>query len=99
MKTPWIQYEFMWIIRPDLSQEEMKQEIDRVMKVLNKSRRFQLNSRGNRKLAYQIGKYQEGHYIQMEFDGYGQIVNQLEKYLQLNENALRFMILRKTRRK
>nr|YP_009968408.1 30S ribosomal protein S6 [Cyanidiococcus yangmingshanensis]QMX77509.1 30S ribosomal protein S6 [Cyanidiococcus yangmingshanensis]UNJ15892.1 ribosomal protein S6 [Cyanidioschyzonaceae sp. 3]WDB00419.1 ribosomal protein S6 [Cyanidiococcus yangmingshanensis] len=95
MKTPWIEYELMWMIRPDLSQEEMKQEIDGVMKVLSESRRVQLNGRSQRKLAYQIGKYQEAHYVQMEFDGYGQLVKKLEKYLQVNENGLRFMILKK----
>nr|NP_849000.1 ribosomal protein S6 [Cyanidioschyzon merolae strain 10D]Q85G29.1 RecName: Full=Small ribosomal subunit protein bS6c; AltName: Full=30S ribosomal protein S6, chloroplastic [Cyanidioschyzon merolae strain 10D]QFV16963.1 30S ribosomal protein S6 [Cyanidioschyzon merolae]QFV17141.1 30S ribosomal protein S6 [Cyanidioschyzon merolae]BAC76162.1 30S ribosomal protein S6 [Cyanidioschyzon merolae strain 10D] len=95
MKKPWIEYELMWLIRPDLNQEEIKKEIEAVMKVLEESRRVQLNGKTTRKLAYKIGKYEEGHYVQMEFDGYGRIVKKLEKYLQVNEKGLRYMILRK----
>jgi hypothetical protein len=46
---------------------------------------------GKRKLAYEIRKFQKGHYFQVNFLGDGSFVPDLERMLRLDVDVLRFL--------
>ena len=49
---------------------------------------------GKRKLAYEIAKFQKGHYYVLSFLDDGQVVGELERNLRIEESVLRFMTIR-----
>ena len=60
--TDQIYYETMYILRPDIAEDEVSNHIDKYNKLLEKVGGKILDSqmRGKRRLAYQIAKHREG---------------------------------------
>ena len=59
-----IYYETMYILRPDIAEDEVNNHIDKYNKLLEEQGGKVLDSqrRGKRRLAYQIDKHREGIY-------------------------------------
>ena len=53
-----------------------------------------IQHRGRRHLSYNILHYYDGIYVQVNYEGNGQLVRFLEKHLRLNDNVLRYLILK-----
>ena len=49
---------------------------------------------GKRQLAYRISKHTKGHYWQLNFSGTGETVSELEKFLRISEDVIRFLTVR-----
>jgi small subunit ribosomal protein S6 len=50
---------------------------------------------GKKKLAYEIRKFQKGHYLALMYLDTGKAVSELERSLRLDESILRFLTVRK----
>ena len=61
-ETPY--YETMYILRPDIPEEEVDSHLKKYTEILEKSENEVLDSqmRGKRRLAYPIAKHKEGIY-------------------------------------
>lgn len=89
-----INYELMFILRPDLGERDTGKELDEI--------RNQLASEGAkithedlwgvRELAYRIKKEEEGYYAIFNFDLEGSKVSELEKWLNIHQPVLRYLI-------
>ena len=91
-----IYYETMYILRPDIAEDEVKNHIDKYNKLLEEFGGKILDSqmRGKRRLAYQISKHREGVYVQLSHEGDGQHVAKIEKAMRLSEDVIRFMTVK-----
>ena len=73
-------YETMYILRPDIPEEEVDNHLKKYSEILEKSETEVLDSqmRGKRRLAYPIAKHKEGIYVQLSHTGDGQLIAILE---------------------
>lgn len=91
------EYELVYIIQPELDNDETKAVDERVAQAVaaNNGQIVSTEIWGQRKLAYPIKNFFEGYYIlhnvQMPSNG----VAAVERTLRLNEDVIRFLVIRK----
>ena len=91
-----IYYETMYILRPDIAEEEVTKHIEKYNKTLEDNGGKVLDSqmRGKRRLAYQIAKHREGIYVQLSHQGDGQHIFKIEKAMRLSEDVIRYLTVK-----
>ena len=89
-------YETMYILRPDIPEEEVDSHLKKYTEILEKSGTEVLDSqmRGKRRLAYPISKHKEGIYVQLSHKGNGQQVATLERAMRLSEDVIRYLTVK-----
>ena len=91
-----IYYETMYILRPDIAEEEVTKHIEKYNKILENNGGKVLDSqmRGKRRLAYPISKHREGIYVQLSHQGDGQHIAKIEKAMRLSEDVIRYLTIK-----
>ncbi|MDQ6990926.1 MAG: 30S ribosomal protein S6 [Mariprofundaceae bacterium] len=91
-------YETIFIVNPDVSQENTEQLTDELVERVEKAsgRIVKREYWGARPLSYSIQKRKRGHYILLVTDGEPQAVQALESAIRLEERILRFLTTRLT---
>ena len=91
-----IYYETMYILRPDIAEEEVTKHMEKYNKTLEKNGGKVLDSqmRGKRRLAYPIAKNREGIYVQLSHQGDGQHIAKIEKAMRLSDDVIRYMTIK-----
>ena len=91
-----IYYETMYILRPDIAEEEVTKHIEKYNKTLENNGGKVLDSqmRGKRRLAYPIAKHREGIYVQLSHQGDGQHIAKIEKAMRLSEDVIRYLTIK-----
>ena len=86
----------MYILRPDIAEEEVSKHIEKYNKLLENMGGKILDSqmRGKRRLAYTIAKNREGIYVQLSHQGDGQHIEKIEKAMRLSEDVIRYMTIK-----
>ena len=94
--TNQIYYETMYILRPDIAEDEVTNHINKYNKLLEELGGKILDSqmRGKRRLAYQIAKHREGIYVQLSHQGDGQHIFKIEKAMRLSEDVIRYLTVK-----
>jgi small subunit ribosomal protein S6 len=89
-------YEMMYVLRPDLSEEQLNGIVNKYRDFLTDQGATDLNVqiRGRRRLAYDIKRYQDGIYVQMNYKASGKQVAPLERAMRLSEEVLRYLTIR-----
>jgi small subunit ribosomal protein S6 len=89
-------YEMMYILRPDLSEEQVEQTVEkyRTFIVDYQAEDITIQNRGKKRLAYLIGKHQDGIYIQMNYKADGKQVAPLERAMRLSEEVIRYLTIK-----
>ncbi len=89
------EYEVMFIVSPELTEDPLEKVTTRISKVIAKSNGTvaSLEDLGTKTLAYKINKKSQGHYFLCRFNGPGGLVAELERNLRLDESILRFMVI------
>tara|TARA_B100000579_G_scaffold285864_1_gene236915 strand:+ start:2232 stop:2669 length:438 start_codon:yes stop_codon:yes gene_type:complete len=89
-------YETMYILRPDIPEEEVDSHLKKYSEMLEKAGTEVLDSqmRGKRRLAYPIAKHKEGIYVQLSHNGNGQQVAVLERAMRLSEDVIRYLTVK-----
>lgn len=89
-------YETMYILRSDLNEEQVGQNITKYETILreNGGQNIQVQNRGKRRLAYDIGKHREGIYVQMNYEGPGGQVAPMERAMRLSEEVIRYLTIK-----
>ena len=87
------QYETVFITTPVLSEEQMKETVEKFKKILqqNGGEIVSEENWGLRKLAYPIQKKSTGFYNLLEFKAESQIIDTLEIEFKRDERILRFL--------
>ena len=89
-------YETVFILTPVLSDEQMKEAVEKFKDVLQQNGAEVVNEEawGLRKLAYPIQKKSTGFYCLLEFKGEPTIVKKLEVAFRRDERVIRFLTFR-----
>ena len=93
-QTPY--YVTMYILRPDIPEEEVESHLTKYRDILVETGADVLDNqmRGKRRLAYPIAKHKEGIYVQLSHNGDGQQVAVLEKAMRLSEDVIRYLTVK-----
>lgn len=85
-------YETIYIVQPDLGDEEIKALSTKVQDVIaSMNGDFKrLEDWGTRKLAYAINKNPRGRYFYLRFDGDSALIAELERRLRLDDKVIRY---------
>ncbi|MCP6758985.1 30S ribosomal protein S6 [Pelatocladus sp. BLCC-F211] len=88
-------YETMYILRPDLGDEQVEQIIAKYENLLREqgADKIQSQNRGKRRLAYEIQRQRDGIYIQLNYTGPGKMIAVLERAMRLSEEVIRYLTL------
>lgn len=91
-------YETMYILRPDIPEEEVDTHIAKYRDLVIEAGGTVLDTqmRGKRRLAYPISKHREGIYVQLNHDGDGQQVAPLERAMRLSEDVIRYLTVKQS---
>ncbi|MCP9850332.1 30S ribosomal protein S6 [Cyanobium sp. Morenito 9A2] len=89
-------YETMYILRPDIPEEEVEAHVTKYRDLVTEAGAEVLESqmRGKRRLAYPIAKHKEGIYVQLTHNGDGQQVVALERAMRLSEDVIRYLTVK-----
>ncbi len=89
-------YELTYILNPLLSEEQVKEIIERINEFIkaNGGEIVEVQEWGLRRLAYPIEKKRNGYYVNLYFRASTQMIPKLERVLQLDENVMRHLVLR-----
>jgi len=92
-------YETLFVVKPTLTEEEIKSQIERVKAVLEKegAELLATDDMGMRKLAYPVEKNSRGYYSVLYFKASGQTIAELERNLKINEEVIKFLTIRYTK--
>ncbi len=87
------QYETVFIATPVLSENQMKEAVQKFKKVItdNKGEIIHEENWGLKKLAYPIQKKSTGFYYLIEFKGPGELIEKLEIQYRRDERIIRFL--------
>ena len=85
-------YETIYIVQPDLGEEEIKGLSTKVQDIVaSMNGDFKrLEDWGARKLAYPINKTTRGRYFYLRFDGDAPLIAELERRLRLDDKVIRY---------
>ena len=88
-------YETLFIVRPDIEEEDLNKVVGRVEDSIRSSGGTILESEvwGKRRLAYEVKKYTEGIYVKVNFDAPPVVVEKLRDHFRFNEDVIRNLIV------
>jgi len=89
-------YETMYILRPDMGDEQVEQAITKYQSFLKEqgATDIEITHRGRRRLAYEIDRHREGIYIQMNYAAAGSAVASMERAMRLSEEVIRYLTIK-----
>ena len=88
-------YESLYILRPDLQEEEVEALAKEVESQITGDGGTIVRSEiwGKRRLAYEVQKCSEGYYILVRFEASPVFVARLENYFRLTDSVVRYLML------
>ena len=91
------EFDTTFIVQPEISEEGREALIGKLRGVLERSGAtpLEVDDMGKKKLAYEIKKFQKGHYLSLFYLDKGQAVAELERALRLDESVLRWLTVRR----
>jgi small subunit ribosomal protein S6 len=89
------EYEIIYVIRPDLSDEDRAAKIERIHSLItdNGGQLGKVEDWGKRVLAYEIKHYADGYYGLTEFQISPENVNSIGERLNIDEEILRYQTI------
>jgi len=89
-------YETIFIINPDLGEDEVQNAVTKFTGIISSQNGVQLKLEdwGRRRLAYKIEKFSQGYYILADFAGMPAGVAELERNLKIDDRIIRFLSIK-----
>ena len=89
-------YEVMYIVNPDLAEDEVTKLNENLQGVIENQGGsiVKLENMGRRKMAYEIDRKTEGHYVLFEVEGSGREIAELERRMRVNDAVMRYITVR-----
>ncbi|MDQ6713003.1 MAG: 30S ribosomal protein S6 [Candidatus Dormibacteraeota bacterium] len=89
-------YELMYIVKPDLDDQAVQQEIEKVGQLIqtNGGQVKKVTPWGKRRLAYTVKDNREGHYVVAEFDLDQAKVQEVDRVLKISDTVFRHLLVR-----
>ena len=89
-------YEHVLLARQDLAQSQVDALAETATSIIegNGGRVVKTETWGLRGLAYRIAKNRKAHYVALDFEAPANVVAELERQTQINEDVIRYMTVR-----
>ena len=88
-------YELMFIVRPDMVDEELNKLISTLeSSVTSAGGTVKSEIWGKRRLAYTVRKFNDGIFVLLIIDGTGAMVHEVERRLRVTEPVIKFITVR-----
>ena len=89
-------YELMFIVRPDMTEEDLDKLISTLQSVIPTSggSLVKVEKMGKRRLAYTVRRFHDGIYVLMVIEGGGPVIHELERRLRVSEPVIKFLTVR-----
>ena len=89
-------YELMFIVRPDMTEEDLDKLISTLQSVVPTSGGTvkSVDKMGKRRLAYTVRKFHDGVYVLLVVEGGGAVIHELERRLRVTEPVIKFLTVR-----
>jgi small subunit ribosomal protein S6 len=89
-------YESIFIVRPNVTEEEVTKVVEKMKGVIDKSggTLLQTENWGKRKLAYEVEKEKKGTYVIFRFKGDGKVINDLEHTYRMEDSIIKFLTVK-----
>ena len=86
-------YETIFIVDPDLSDEERSPLFERLKPLFPQLDGFlvMVDEWGTKNLAYEIKKKKRGYYVRLDYCGAGPLVNEIERFFRIDDRVLKYM--------
>jgi len=86
-------YETIFILRPDLGENQVKQSLKRVEDIVatGGGELVETDEWGIRELAYRIKRERRGYYVRLDYVANGAVMNEVERNLKLMDESLRHL--------
>lgn len=89
-------YELMYIINPNLSEEETAAVVEKFKALVEQNGTLEeMEGMGKRKLAYEINYISEGYYVLVKFTSGPDFPAELDRVLGITDGILRSLITRR----
>ncbi len=89
-------YELMFIVRPDMAEEDLDKLISTLESQVTTTGGTvkSVERMGKRRLAYAVRRFQDGVYILLTVEGSGVLIHELERRLRVTEPVIKFLTVR-----
>jgi len=94
-----VAYEMMFILNPELGEEEIEAALDRLQNIIHQGggEITNLDKWGKRRLAYEVRKFREGFYVLLNFRSPSAIAAEVERVVKISDNIIRYLLIRDER--
>jgi small subunit ribosomal protein S6 len=88
-------YELMFIVRPDMVDEELSKLVATLESAATAAGgTAKTEVWGKRRLAYKVGKFNDGIFVLMIIDAAGSVIHEVERRLRVTEPVIKFLTVR-----
>ena len=90
------QYETLFIVNPDSSEEDLKAVATKIKGVVTGMNGIvtSYDEQGRKKLAYSVKKQNKGYYVLMDYVGSADIVSEIERNMRLDDRVLKYLTVK-----
>ena len=89
-------YEVLFIVAPNIEESDIDTLVTQLSDVAaNQGARIaKIDRMGRRRLAYPIGKFNDGHYVVFTIEGSGAEIAELERRMRVTDAVIRYITIR-----
>lgn len=89
-------YETIFIVHPELSEEDTAACVEKFRGLLEKDGAFIVKEDhwGRRRLAYTVKKHNKGYFVLMEYGANGDAVDEMERNFKIDEQVIRYLTVK-----
>ena len=89
-------YETIYIANPNLEDDALKEVVAKFSDIIEKKKGsiVKIDDWGKRKLAYEVKRFDKGHYVLLDFCGFPEALTELERNLKLDDRILKYMTVK-----
>jgi small subunit ribosomal protein S6 len=89
-------YEIMFVLNPDIGEDEREKVTTRLKNTISKNKGdiIRFDDMGFKSLTYKIKKKSRGLFFLINLEGPGSMVAEIERFLRLDENVIRFVVVK-----
>jgi small subunit ribosomal protein S6 len=89
-------YEATFVADPNLTEADVDAFIQQMEKVVEgkNAKCIKVDRWGKRTLAFQVGKFREGHVVIMSIEGHGEAILELERRFKVTDFIIRYLTVR-----
>ena len=89
-------YETIYIVNPNLDVDSLSEVVTKFSDLVTKlnGSMVKIDEWGKKKLAYEVKRFDKGHYVLFDFCGLPGLVKELERNLKLDDRVLKYLTVK-----